>query len=261
MNDELAGDPDDIHSAWLRIKVLIPILQLSLNQRKMRITGVSPNMAIFGMNMNDSIDIARMKNVIDTIDKNKDLKLSEYEFVVKLKQSIERITKLTRSNWEDVTWLSKEKYDKKHGITEKSVKRMKKKFKVGTQVLYYIGDKQVAQAKWRTKWTGPWIVDKHIGDSSVIIGDPTTGNQKRVSFDRLKQFNVIDFVKYNDIIQFDEEYIEYQKNILKSLTKYNVKYRNQKLELDYSKRAQPLNRQRIRKGKTKKPKETLVQDS
>ena len=101
---------------------------------------------------------------------------------------------------------------------------------------YYIGDKRVAKGKWRQKWTGPWLVDKHIGDSSVIIGDPTTGNQKRVSFDRLKQFNKIDFIKYRDLILFDKEYQEYQNQLLKRLSKYNVKYRDQRLELDYTRR-------------------------
>ena len=81
----------------------------------------------------------------------------------------------------------------------------------------------------------------------------SNGNQKRVSFDRLKQFNLIDFVKYRDIIDFDEEYQQYQKGLLKRLSKYNVKYRNQRLELDYTKRI-PLQRQRIRRGKRIKSK-------
>ena len=89
---------------------------------------------------------------------------------------------------------------------------------------------------------------------SNLTGDPTTGNQKRVSFDRLKQFNTIDFIKYRDLIQFDKEYQNYQNQLLKRLSKYNVKYRNQKLELDYSKR-KILSRQRIRKGKRKRRKQ------
>ena len=171
-----------------------------------------------------------------------------------MSESIENISKLSKTNWEEVTYLSKERYDKKYNINTNSINRMKKKFKVGTQVLYYIGDKRVAKGKWRQKWTGPWIVDKHIGDSSVILGDPKTGNQKRVSFDRLKQFNTIDFIKYRDLIEFDKEYQNYQNELLQRLSKYNVKYRNQKLELDYTKR-RPLTRQRIRQGKRRKKKQ------
>ena len=254
LNNELTDNIDAIDQAWTRIQILLPLIQLALNQRKMRITGVSPNMAVFGMNMNDGIDMANMNLVIDKLKNNKDLHRSEYEFVIQLSESIRNISKLSKSNWEEVTYLSKERYDKKHNITEKSVKRMKKKYKVGTQVLYYIGDKRVAKGKWRQKWTGPWIVSKHIGDSSVIIGDPINGNQKRVTFDRLKQFNKIDFIKYRDIIDFDEEYKQYQESLLKRLSKYNVKYRNQRIELDYTKR-EPLSRQRIRKGKRIKRKQ------
>jgi len=247
LENELTDDIDNFDRAWTRIKVLLPILQLALNQRKMRITGVSPNMQMFGMNMNDAIDIGRMKTLVETIKQDKQIKKTEYEYFMQLAETIEKISKVSKSSWEEVTYLSKEWYDKRHKISEKSVKRMKKKFKVGSKVLYYIGDKRVARGKWRHKWTGPWLVDRHIGDSSAIIADPTNGNQKRVTFDRLKQFNIIDFIKYRDLITFDEEYIQYQKNLLKTLSKYNVKFRDQKYELDYSKR--------FSKDKEKKDKE------
>ena len=210
LENELTDKIDNEREAWTRIQVILPVVQLAMNQRKMRITGVSPNMAIFGMNMHEGIDMARMKLVVDNIKKNKDLHVEE-EFVIKLSESIEKISTLSKTNWEDVTYLSKERYDKKYNINENSVNRMKKKYKVGTQVLYYIGDKRVAKGKWRQKWTGPWIVDKHIGDSSVIIGDPESGNQKRVSFDRLKQFNKINLLNI-DLIEFDKEYQEYKIN-------------------------------------------------
>ena len=72
-----------------------------------------------------------------------------------------------------------------------------------------------------------------------------------MTFDRLKQFNRLQFIKYKDVIDFDKNYIKQQKKLLERLSKYNVKFRDQKLELDYSKR-KVLNRQRIRKGKRSK---------
>ena len=221
----------------------------------MRITGVSPNMSIFGMNMNDAIDITRMKYLVDTMKTDKNINKTEYEYFTQLSEIIENISKISKSSWEDVTYLSKEWYDKRHKITDDSVKRMKKKYKVGSNVLYYIGDKRVARGKWRHKWTGPWLVDKHIGDSSVIIADPRNGNQKRVTFDRLKLFNTIDFIKYKDLIGFDEEYKQYQKNLLKTLAKYNVKYRDPKYELDYSKRISKWKKRKDLERKRKKEKE------
>ena len=70
----------------------------------------------------------------------------------------------------------------------------------------------------------------------------------------MKQFNKIDFIKYRDLINFDEEYVKYQHELLKRLSKYKVKYRNQKLELDYTKR-NIISRQRVRKGKRHKKKQ------
>ena len=65
LNNELTDKIDKEEEAWTRIQVLLPLIQLALNQRKMRITGVSPNMAVFGMNMHDGIDMARMKLVVE----------------------------------------------------------------------------------------------------------------------------------------------------------------------------------------------------
>ena len=64
LDNDLTDKNIDIEQAWTIIKILIPIMQFSFNQRKMRITGISPNMAIFGTNMNDAIDIGRMKIVL-----------------------------------------------------------------------------------------------------------------------------------------------------------------------------------------------------
>ena len=47
------------------------------------------------------------------------------------------------------------------------------------------------------------------------------------------------------------------KSIIKKIIKYNVKYRNQKLELDYTKR-KILSRQRVRKGKRYKRKNVNI---
>ena len=55
LDDKFAGKIDDERQAWTDLKILAPLLQLALNQRKMRISGVSPNMLIFGMNMNDAM--------------------------------------------------------------------------------------------------------------------------------------------------------------------------------------------------------------
>ena len=80
---------------------------------------------------------------------------------------------------------------------------------------YNAGDKETAQKKWRVKWSGPWIVKKPLNDSTVIITDPDSGNDKRVSFDRIKLFNERTVGFYSEYFQDDDLYQMYynrQKN-------------------------------------------------
>ena len=133
----------------------------------------------------------------------------------------------------EYTWLSKQSYDRKHNITDRSIENTLNAFKIGSKVLYYIGDKQVAMRKWKTRWTGPWVIEKHINDSSVIITDPSTGNQKRVSFDRLKKFYSLNNIKYKELFD-DDEYLKYQKKLYKRLKNYKVDVLKGKRELDYT---------------------------
>ena len=49
-------------------------------------------------------------------------------------------------------------------------------------------------------------MDKHISDSSLIIADPNTGNQKRVSFDRIKLFVEHDHFRFDQFLLHDQEY-------------------------------------------------------
>ena len=44
-----------------------------------------------------------------------------------------------------------------------------------------------------TIWTGPWIIEYIINNTSLIITDPNNGNQKRVSFDRIRIYNKFDY--------------------------------------------------------------------
>ena len=240
LHRDLTDKIDDLEKAWTIIKILLPLIQMAFNQRKMRITGVSPNMAIFGTNMNDSIDIARMRYVLKDMKRDKDLKLTDYEHVQQLCELIEKISIISKTNWEKYTYLSKKQYDSRHNITADSIEKYKKKFKVGTKVLYYIGDKKVPRGKWRQKWTGPWLVDKIINDTSLIIADTGAGTQKRVSFDRLKKFNTRDFIKYRHIIPSEDSYKKYHKKLMNSFKKATVQTWDKKVQLDYTKRKRKI---------------------
>ena len=77
------------------------------------------------------------------------------------------------------------------------------------------------------------MVEKILNDTSVIIADTAEGTQKRVSFNRLKQFNQREYIKYGDLILHDENYEKYQKDLLKTFKKAKVNVRNKEIELDY----------------------------
>ena len=234
LNKELTDDIDDIRAAWTRIRILLPFIQFAFNQRVMRITGISPNMGMFGTNLNDLSDVSRMTAKIDEFSKDDSLQRQDFELLRNIKDNIERMNWIAETNWKRVTWLSMKSYNNKYNITPAKINRNRKIFKTGNEVLYFIGDKQVARYKWREKWSGPWRVDKILNDSTIIIADPRNGDQKRVSIDRVKPFNRRNYVKYESIIHYDDEYIKYQKDLLETLSNYKVKTMNKKENIDYN---------------------------
>ena len=138
------------------------------------------------------------------------------------------------SNWQEVTKLSVKEYSNKYNITPEKIIRNRQKFKVGNEILYFIGDKQTARYKWREKWSGPWLIDKVLNDTSIIISDPHNGNQKRVSIDRIKLFNSIDVIDYNNYRMYDHDYLEYQRELLNTMSNYNVRTAENQFNLDYT---------------------------
>ena len=236
LEKQFTDDIDHLLNSWNRIKMLTPFVQLAFNQRVLRISGISPNMAMFGVNMNDKLDISRMKHLINDYSKDANITKRDYEILRDVQESIQHMEEISRTNWTKHTWLSAKTYNKRHNITTAKIATNKRKFKPLTEVLYFVGDKQVAMRKWKERWTGPWLVEKHLNDTTTIITDPTTASQKRVNLDRLKEFKRNEMLKYEDVIKDNEDYYQYQRQLLKTLSNYNVKLRKQDVELDYNKR-------------------------
>ena len=235
LNQRFTKSIDSNQRKWNAMESIIPILQMGINQRRPRFTTFSPNMLIFGRNLNDLTDLVRIENKLRNFNKENKENISErdYNYLNNLIQNLIKVNKLFETHWQEYTWLSRRYYNQKNRITPESIQRIKDKHPIGSKVLYYIGDKQVAQYKWKTRWTGPWIVDKIINDTTMIIADPETGNQKRVTMDRIKKFNTMEFEPYRDVIR-DPSYIEYQQQMLKRLTNHGVKFRKSDFELDFT---------------------------
>ena len=222
------GEPTEV---WKSIEIILPFIQMSFNQRRPRFTTFSPNMLMFGQNVKDFSDIERMVRQFDETSKL-DLPKTDYEYLYKLRDNLRKLNEDFKSDWKNYVWLSRTTYNEKWKITQKKIKKNKKQFKVKeTKVLYYIGDKAEAKQKWRHKWSGPWDISKILSDSTMIICDPESGNQKRVSFDRIKKFvpnNVISLKQYQD----SPEYEQYQKYLEDILTNYRTSTVPKDFDLD-----------------------------
>ena len=235
LKNKFTNRADKYDESWRTIEIIGKLIQLAMNQRRRRFSHYSPNMLIFGRNMNDLSDISRMETRLNEIynDNERDISKNDFRYLSHLIENLKIIRKHFTNDWMKYAWFERNSFNKKHGITPVKVERNLSKIPPGTQVLYYIGDRQVAMAKWRHRWTGPWMVEKHINDTTIIITDPHSGSQKRVTIDRIKKYNPIAYESYESVIG-DKDYLEYQKKLLQDMKNYGVKFREGDFELDFT---------------------------
>ena len=178
-------------AVWKRVKAILPFIQQSLNRRKPRFTQYSPNMIMFGSELNDYGNIKKMIQELNQPTVRKTVKQEDYEYIHDLLTKLDTIQSSYDADWRKYTHYSAKMYNTKHNIKENENKeKILKQFKTGDQVLYYVGDRQVAGRKWRQRWSGPWHI-KSIDSETVAIEieDRETTNSKFVSVDRIKPWN------------------------------------------------------------------------
>ena len=209
---------------WNTVKLLLPLIQSGINQRRPRFTTYSPNMLMFGENVKDISELGDLSEELHTLieDSNNQIDNQDYKRLFKLNEHIKRISKIFTEDWKKYTFISTKSYSTKWNITPTSITAYKKRFRVGQNVLYYIGDRQTARNKWRQKWTGPWVIDKVLNDSTLIIADKETGNQKRVSFDRIKLFNLVELEPYQDVFGDDKDYVDHWGELKRDYSNYST---------------------------------------
>ena len=164
-------------------------------------------------------------------------KYEDYAYLEKLLTLLKSIYKVYSSDWHKYMYESKQQYNKKYNIDENKLARNNKIFAPGTRVLYFVGNKRIANQKWLRRFTGPWTIVKILSDSTVIIEDSQSKIQKRVTINRLKVFEQKEMNQYST--QFnDKEYDEYTthlKNILFKVgtTDREIKQKTIGTQLDY----------------------------
>ena len=230
----IATQSDSIARAWEIITIIMPFVQLAINQHRSRFTAISPNMLMLGSNVRDASELGDLCAELKKTRVNVDINDDDYKYVEDLFTRIQSLNDIFKDDWKKYCRVSRETYNKRWSITPKKVGRFKKRFKIGSKVLYFIGDKQTAQKKWRVKWTGPWIVKKHLNDSTAIITDPESGNDKRVTFDRIKIYRERDVGYYDEYFDDDDMYQMHYNRQKELLYKHQVKVRQKDVNLDYS---------------------------
>ena len=227
---------DSYEKAWEIIQIILPFVQLAINQKRSRFTAISPNMLMLGFNVKDASELGDLYNELRKVDINVDINSDDYLYVESLFKRIRELNEIFKDDWKKYCRVSRAQYDTRWKITKKSINNYRNKFRKGVKVLYFIGDKETAQKKWRRKWSGPWIVTKHLNDSTCIISDKESGNEKRVSFDRIKLFKERDTVYYQTYFEDDDKYQMYYNRQKELLYNTNVKFRRDDVNLDYNKK-------------------------
>ena len=207
-------------AVWKRVKAILPFVQQSINRRKPRFTQYSPNMIMFGSELNDYGNIKKMIQELNQPTVRKTVKQEDYEYIHDLLTKLDTIQSSYDADWRKYTHYSAKMYNTKHNIKENENKeKILKQFKTGNQVLYYVGDRQVAGRKWRQRWSGPWHI-KSIDSETVAIEieDRETTNSKFVSVDRIEHWN-----NGSDTITLSE-FDEYEKDQNKQQQQMQTQY-------------------------------------
>ena len=230
--DQRITDPADAdyEESWDVLKIIIPHIQAAINQRRPRFTTYSPNMLMFGSQLHDVSDINKILNRMKQAKDNSDITDNDHRYLLELIHRLKDIYRNFNDDYKQYTYFMKEKYDEKWRLHNS---KKYKSFQKGKYVLYYVGDKQVAGYKWLSQWSGPWRITSKLNDGTRIITDEETGNQIRVSIDRLKLYDDRrNYITYEDL-NLDKDYGIYEKKLESILYKYNVKTRSKNINLDF----------------------------
>ena len=178
-------------AVWQRVKALLPFVQQSINRRKPRFTQYSPNMIMFGSELNDYGNIKKMIQQLEQPALKQTINQTDYDYVYDLLTKLDTIQSSYETDWRKYTHYSAKMYNARYKIDSAIDKaKILSQFKRGDQVLYYVGDRQVAGRKWRQRWSGPWHIKSIDSDTIAIeIEDRETTNSKYVSVDRIKPWN------------------------------------------------------------------------
>ena len=178
LNGEITEKTNNVN-AVNSIKLLLPSIQFSLNQKPSTFSGISPNMLTRGSNLNDTIDVTTaLQSIIET-SKLKRFKDS-HNTLRMLKHSLTTVRNIfNQHRWYYVA-NSIEKYNK-HQKPDK--------LKIDDLVMYYVGERQYPMKKIRPRFTGPFRILNRVNHNTVTIYNEDTNEQLSCHTNKLKKYH------------------------------------------------------------------------
>ena len=125
-----------------------------------------------------------LEKKLDRIKKEVKLKETELEFVNRLKLDLHLYKNIAIQARNDYLLVMKDEFNKN---------RREETFSPGDLVVYFIGDRNVILRKLRAKWSGPWIIIKHVSANTCEIKDPRSDVRANVHVERLKIYRKREF--------------------------------------------------------------------
>ena len=191
-----------LHERWETLNSLLPFVQFSLNQKRSRFTNISPNQLMFGLQLKEIHDIGLFTQQLESLRNEFKYNSDNYEYIECLIREITFVWKQFSRDWSEYARITKKEYDERFQIRKKLPQQLKK-YKVGVKVVYYSGDKQENNKKWRQRWQGPLEIIKRFDNRTIVIADGD-GTTCPVSVDRVKIFNQDEYYslqEYNEIMR------------------------------------------------------------
>ena len=132
-----------------------------------------------------------------------------YEYIECLVSELQFVWKQFSRDWSEYAKITKKDYDNRYNV-ERKLDRNLKQFKPGVEIVYYCGDKQETNRKWRQRWTGPWEVMKRLNEATIVIAD-SDGITCPVSVDRVKLYKQDEYYSLKEYNEMLEKRLVYRK--------------------------------------------------
>ena len=194
LNTTLNGELTDKHNrknAINSIKLLLPSIQFSLNQKPFAFCGISPHMLVRGTNLNEPIDItAALQKLAKTA------KMKKFQTSQRLLQTIKHSLTTVRNLFHQHRWYYVSDMIRKFNKTKTT-----DKFEQGDKVMYYVGERSYPMKTVRPRFTGPFTITKRISHNTVTIFNDDTNESLTCHTEKLKKYNPDQFTPEQDYIR------------------------------------------------------------